>query len=82
MSNHKVMVSFTLIIFHSLGCVLRSQVAGAKMIKVYFTSQVPDTMPWKFTPTQREVKVYMECLPPAISISLLTSMMKLVCILL
>ena len=27
------------------------------MIKVYFTSQVPDTMPWKFTPTQREVKV-------------------------
>jgi len=32
-------------------------VAGAKMIKVYFTSQVPDTMPWKFTPTQREVKI-------------------------
>lgn len=32
-------------------------VEGGKIIKVYFTSNVHDVMPWKFHPTQREVRV-------------------------
>lgn len=32
-------------------------VEGGKIIKVYFTADVHDTMPWKFKPTQREVRV-------------------------
>lgn len=32
-------------------------VEGGKIIKVYFTSNVHDAMPWKFRPTQREVRV-------------------------
>jgi cytochrome c oxidase assembly protein subunit 11 len=32
-------------------------VEGGKIIKVHFTSNVHDAMPWKFRPTQREVRV-------------------------
>lgn len=32
-------------------------VEGASLIKIYFTASVHSEMPWKFTPTQREVKV-------------------------
>jgi cytochrome c oxidase assembly protein Cox11 len=32
-------------------------VDGAQIIKVHFTCNVHDTMPWKFAPTQRQVKV-------------------------
>jgi cytochrome c oxidase assembly protein subunit 11 len=32
-------------------------VEGSKMIKIYFSSNVHDTMPWKFYPTQQSVKV-------------------------
>lgn len=32
-------------------------VSGAKVIKVDFTADVHSTMPWKFKPTQREVRV-------------------------
>ena len=32
-------------------------VSGAKLIKVDFTADVHSTMPWKFKPTQREVRV-------------------------
>ena len=32
-------------------------VEGANIIKVYFMSSVHDEMPWKFKPTQSEVKV-------------------------
>lgn len=32
-------------------------VAGGKVIKVHFTSNVHSTMCWKFNPTQREVKI-------------------------
>lgn len=34
-----------------------SPVEGGKIIKVYFTSNVHDEMPWKFRPTQKEVRV-------------------------
>ena len=32
--------------------------SGAKILTVNFQSSVPDTMPWSFTPTQNNVKVY------------------------
>lgn len=32
-------------------------VEGSKIIKVYFTSNVHSAMPWKFRPTQNEVKI-------------------------
>jgi len=32
-------------------------VDGAKVIKIYFTANVHSEMPWKFIPTQRDVKV-------------------------
>jgi cytochrome c oxidase assembly protein subunit 11 len=32
-------------------------VEGGKILKIYFTSSVHDTMPWKFKPTQTEVRV-------------------------
>lgn len=32
-------------------------VEGAKIIKIYFASNVHDAMPWKFKPTQRAVKI-------------------------
>jgi cytochrome c oxidase assembly protein subunit 11 len=34
-----------------------SPVEGSKMIRIYFSSNVHDTMPWKFFPTQQSVKV-------------------------
>lgn len=32
-------------------------VEGGKIIKVYFTSNVHSTLPWKFRPTQKEVRI-------------------------